>query len=204
MTPTELLRLALAQPPGSPARALLVTAAVSAAVGTEYVLVGGAAVNVHTGVYHPTDIDLVGPLGPAVDRALSGIGFTRRGRYLVLAAAGEDIVLDFPDDALFDLAADPPDEVEVAPGAVAAVLSAGDLMMDRVLQATDGTAATFEEALRLAVGAYSSIDWEALGRRAEAASRQGSRAYGVLPVTLRKVRAQARRALRHLGGPSGS
>jgi len=179
------------------------TAAVSEATGTEYVLVGGAAVNVHTGGYRPTDFDLVGPLGPAVDRALGVLGFARRGRFLVLAAAGRELVLDLPDDTLFDLAGDPPDRVVVAEGVTAAVLSATDLMMDRVLQATDGTAITLEEAVRLAVGAYRRIDWRVLESRSRVASEQGSGAYALLPATLHRVRSLARRALRDLNAARG-
>ena len=101
------------------------TAAVSVAVGAEYVLVGGSAVNAHTGAYRPTDLDLVGPLGPAVDLAVGRLGFARRGRYLVLESEGQEIVLDLPDDALFDLAADPPERKwRWPPGVTAAVLSA--------------------------------------------------------------------------------
>jgi hypothetical protein len=200
---TDLLALALAEPIDSPAKALLVTAAVSAAVGAEYVLVGGSAVNVHTGVYRPTDLDLIGPLGPAVDRAMGSLGFARRGRYLVLESEGQEIVLDLPDDHLFDLAADPPERVEVATGVTAAVLSATDLMMDRILQATDGTAVTLEEALTLAVGAYKRIDWPDLERRAQAESSRGPRACALLPATLRKIRSVARTALRATEGASG-
>ncbi len=196
MRAVDLLASALAEPADSPARALLVTAAVSMAVGAEYVLVGGSAVNVHTGVYRPTDLDLVGPLGPAVDRAVGSLGFARRGRYLVLEREGQEIVLDLPDSALFDLAGDPPEEVEVAAGVTAAVLSPTDLMMDRTLQATDGTVVTMEEALTLAVGAYPRIDWPELERRALAASGRGPQAYALLPATLRRIRSLARRALR--------
>jgi len=197
----DLLALALAEPADSPARALFVTAAVSVAAGARYVLVGGSAVNVHTGAYRPTDIDLVGPLGPVLERAAAGLGFARRGRYLILESAGQEIVLDLPDDALFELAADPPEEVEVAAGVTAAVLSATDLMMDRALQATDGTVVTMEEALTLAVGAYPRIDWARLEARVASATRQGPRAYALLPDTLRRVRSLARRALRAAGGP---
>lgn len=196
MRAADLLALALAEPADSPARALFVTAAVSMAAGTRYVLVGGSAVNVYTGAYRPTDLDLVGPLGPALERAAISLGFARRGRYLVLESAGREIVLDLPDDSLFDLAADPPEEVEVAAGVTAAVLSATDLMMDRTLQATDGTVVTMQEALTLAVGAYPRIDWAALERRALAASSRGSQTYAALPATLRRIRALARGALR--------
>ena len=202
MNAPSLLALALAEPADSPARALFVTAALSVAAGARYVLVGGSAVNLYTGAYRPTDLDLVGPLGPALERAASSLGFARRGRYLVLESAGQEIVMDLPDDALFDLAADPPEEVEVAAGVTAAVLSATDLMMDRALQATDGTVVTTEEALTLAVGAYPRIDWAELEKRAQAASSRGPQAYALLPATLRRIRLLARRALRSAGSPS--
>lgn len=196
MKAAELLERALAAPADSPARALLVTAAVSAAAGVEYVLVGGSAVNLYTGAYRPTDLDLVGPAGKDLDRALLGLGFNRRGRYLVLKAAEEEVALDIPDDRLFDLAGDPPERIEVAPGVSAAVLSGTDLMMDRLLQATDGTAVTTEEAVLLAVGAYERIDWVRLEARAAAAAAEGRRSYALLPATLRRVRSRAKKALR--------
>ena len=66
----ELLARALALPPQDPARPLLVAAAINEALGRSYIIVGGVAVDLHTGAYHPTDIDLIGdPLGPGDTQA---------------------------------------------------------------------------------------------------------------------------------------
>ena len=54
----DLIAGALALPPDDPARPLLVAAAINQALGRSYIIVGGVAVDLHTGAYHPTDIDL--------------------------------------------------------------------------------------------------------------------------------------------------
>ena len=45
------------------------------------------------------------------------------------------------------------------------LISVNDLMMDRLIQATDGTIVTWEEALALAIGAGDRIDWTVIRSR---------------------------------------
>jgi hypothetical protein len=43
------------------------------------------------------------------------------------------------------------------------VIRLESLVVDRVLQATDGTTVTFEEAVRLGVAVFDDLDWEWVG-----------------------------------------
>jgi len=91
----------------------------------------------------------------------------------------------------------PADIVELHPGLTAQVVSLDDLMMDRVVQATDGTPATFGDAVKLAVGAYAQIDWDGLEQRAQEASGTMDEAAAiVLPESLAKIRRMAIREFR--------
>lgn len=205
MTPRQLLARALEPGTDENERYLLVTAAIGLATGHTYVLVGGAATNLHMGTYRPTDVDLVGPpLSLTDEAALAALGFERRGRHLVLASADRriEIPVEFPGTALFSYMTGPNARYEVRPGAIAEVAAATDLMMDRVVQATDGTPATLADAVGLAVAAYREIDWDELALRA---TRQhtdiDAKAFEALDDTLKKVRRRAvtliRRAQRH-------
>jgi hypothetical protein len=186
MTPEELLAAA--------------AAAVAAAVGHRVVLAGGAAVNLHTGAYRPTDIDLITPLGPADRRALERLGLVSQGRHYRYDTPTGPILVEFPDDHLDPMLTTPPEIVDVAPGVTASVVAVDDLMLDRALQATDGTPVTFDEALRLAVAAYPRIDWDDLRDRATAASTvTGTRAADLLPDTLARIQRAAKRRLRSAG-----
>jgi hypothetical protein len=131
------------------------------------------------------------------------LGFERRGRHLVLSSPDGSVVIpvEFPDSTLFTYMKGPNTLYEVQPGAVAEVATATDLMMDRIVQATDGTPPTLNDAVALAVAAYREIDWDELELRATQDSIDiGSRALEVLPDTLNKVRrtaiARIRRARR--------
>jgi hypothetical protein len=196
VTPAELLSEALGSPADSIDRALFVTAAVSLATGATFILVGGSAVNVHTNRYLPTDIDLIGPFGAREQQRLLEIGFVPKGRHFSFGPENDEILIEFPDSVLFGLARSEPQEIEVAAGIVATLIALDDLMMDRVLQATDGTVVTFEEAVRLAVGTYPRIDWDSLRQRCEEASAGGGTAAVLLPETLRRIRWKARGLLR--------
>lgn len=144
MCPVRPLVVALAvdADPCDPARSVLIAAAVASAFGGQVVLVGGAAVNLHTGVHRPTDIDLIARLGPEQHLALERLGFRRRGRHYQLDAPDGPILIEFLDDHLYPLLTSEPEVIEVAPGVRAQVIALDDLMMDRTLQATDGTEVT--------------------------------------------------------------
>lgn len=195
-TPDGLLRRAAEASPGSVERKLLTAAAFGGAGLEDAVLVGGTAVELHTGSYRPTDIDLVGYPKAGADSRLTELGFVRDGRHwLFRFADGETLAIEVPGERLFEYATDDPQEIDLGPGRLA-VISLDDLMMDRLLQATGGEAVTMDEAVRLATAAYERIDWEDLTDRADAAARSGTLAGTALPAVVASVRRTARRQLR--------
>jgi hypothetical protein len=192
----DLLDRAGHEAKGSTRRKLLTAAAFTAAALDDAVLVGGTAVELHTGSYRPTDIDLVGYRRRGYSARLQGLGFEKSGRHWLLEFAdGETLAIEVPDDRLGDFAVEPPMIVDLEPGTLA-VISLNDLMMDRLLQATGGEPVTLEEATRLAVAAYQEIGWAALEERATNAAAARSSAGEALPNVLATVRRRARRLLR--------
>ncbi len=192
-----LLRKAVDAPADSVERHLLVVAAVEAILGRDVVLVGGAAVNVVTGTYLPTDIDLVASVTTEDREQLVDSGFEWAGvghRHLSLTMPdGEIILVEFP-DAHLD-AALPPERIEIQPGISISIISLDDLMMDRLKQTTDGTSVTLDAAVALASAAYASIDWDWLEKRSVLPELE---AIGV-PDALAIVRREAKRSLRDRG-----
>lgn len=192
-----LLRKAADAPADSVERHLLVVAAVEAILDREVVLVGGAAVNVVTGTYLPTDIDLVASVTTEDREQLVDSGFEWAGvghRHLSLTMPdGEVILVEFPDAHLDAVL--PPERIEVQPGISISIISLDDLMMDRLKQTTDGTSVTLDAAVELASAAYASIDWDWLGRRSVLPELE---AIGV-PGALATVRREAKRSLRDRG-----
>ena len=159
-------------------------------------LVGGAAAELHTGWYRPTDIDLVGHRKSDQARSLGELGFKKdRRHWLFSFDDGETLAIEVPGDRLGDFVTEPPLVIDLAPGELA-VISLNDLMMDRLLQATGGEPVTFDEAVRLGVAAYERIDWQKLEERAEHAVDDKSFAGKGLPDVLSRVRRDAIRLLR--------
>jgi hypothetical protein len=152
---TSLLNRADAEPDAL-IRRLWLVAGIEEIVGRPVTLVGGAAVDWHTGVYLPTDVDIVGSVDDAAKTALTEAGFVRNGRHfrwMYPDATFDDI--EFPESILdgdFELI-NLSDEVSVA------VITLGSLIVDRVHQATDGSAVTFDEAVRLVVATAEEADW---------------------------------------------
>ena len=195
-SPRDLLRRASEANIESIERKLLIAAAFSEAALENAVLVGGTAVELHTGSYRPTDIDLVGYSRSGSDASLVNLGFARGGRHwLYQFSDGETLAIEVPGDRLDDYAVEPPLSIDLAPGQLA-VISLNDLMMDRLLQATGGEPITMDEAVRLATAAYERIDWENLSARSDVAARGGTLAGVELPGVLASVRGAARRQLR--------
>jgi hypothetical protein len=191
-----LLQRASDAPRNSTERKLLTAAAFAGASLEHAVLVGGAAEELHTGSYRPTDIDLVGYPKADQDGTLAELGFKKDGRHWVLEFDdGEVLAVEVPGDRLGDFATEAPLLVDLEPGTLA-VISINDLMMDRLLQATGGEPVTFQEAVRLAVAAYDRIDWVSLEERARRAAEARSSAGIALPATLATVRRAAIRFLR--------
>lgn len=165
MSPDELLSRALAAPPDSAERILYGTAAFSALVDGELILVGGGAQVTHTGAGRLTDIDVTGSLTAADEDRLAAAGFSKDGRHWIFEDDRGVIAVELP-SATMD-GAEPPERVDVE-GTPVWVISVTDLMMDRLVQATDGTPVTRDEALQLAVAAHDRIGWDRLRRRAVA------------------------------------
>jgi hypothetical protein len=197
VTNGEALRRAAKEERASLARTLIATAAFAlAAGGDRLTLVGGAASNLYTGTYRPTDVDLVGVLVPDAGTRLEDLGFRREGRHWIHRFEdGEEFAFEIVADGLFALATEPPEIVDVA-GTPLRVIALDDLMMDRLLQATGGEAVTRQEAVSLAVAAYDRIDWPSLERRIRGAAGAGGADVDALPEVLGDVRRAARRALR--------
>jgi hypothetical protein len=195
-SPGDLLRRAAGASIESTERKLLIAAAFSEAALENAVLVGGTAVELHTGSYRPTDIDLVGSTRSGSDTTLVELGFARSGRHwLFTFNDGETLAIEVPGKRLDDYALEPPRVIDLAPGRLA-VISLNDLMMDRLLQATGGEPVTRDEAVRLAAAAYERIDWEGLSARSDAVAQSGTLAGAALPAVLTSVRNAARRQLR--------
>lgn len=181
---------------GSTKRKLLTAAGFGEAALEAPVLVGGTAVELHTGAYRPTDIDLVGYAKPGSDAIVAELGFEREGRHwLFRFADGETLAIEVPGDRLGEYALEAPLLVDLAPGQIA-VISLNDLMMDRLLQATGGEPVTRDEAVRLATAAYERIDWESLSARSDTAAQESTVAGASLPAVLASVRRAARKQLR--------
>lgn len=164
MDADELRDRALAAPPQSAERILYGAALFNALTAGEMVLVGGGAQVTHTGVGRITDIDLVGPVTDADRARLQTMGFRREGRHWVLEGDDATIAVEVPADEL--AAVEEPDYVELG-GVTVSVISVTDLMMDRLIQATDRTTVTHEEALELAIAASDRIDWEQIVDRSD-------------------------------------
>lgn len=156
-------------------RSLWLAKAADHAIGGKAVLVGGAAVNLHTGSYRPTDVDLCALLTSGDRRSLVKAGFIRlQGDHFRYAFDdGEVWIVEFPDtDVDGQVTA-----IELGSQESLAVITRESLIVDRVLQATDTTRVTFEEAVRLSVAVYEVADWcwveEELRRRHEAEPELG-------------------------------
>ena len=187
MKASELLALARCKRSNSTERVLLAAAAFDTAVRAPLVLVGGAAQMIHSGYERHTDIDMVGPIDAGDSAALDRLGFTRDGRHWVIGSGDEEIAIEVPAERLYG--EDTPELVEVQ-GVVVRIISVNDLMMDRLIQATDGTPVTWDEALALAAAARDRVDWTAIKSRCRAA--QADDAF------LRNLPAVLDRLIRHL------
>jgi hypothetical protein len=158
---TDKARLALAAAQSaerdSILRSLWLAKAADYGIKGRAVLVGGAAVNLHTGSYRPTDIDMCAFLDVSDRQALVELGFTNSqgDHFEYQFPDGELWLLEFPDsqvDGDIEL-------IELSPDDQLAVIRRESLIVDRVLQATDGTKVTFLEAVRLCAVVFSRADW---------------------------------------------
>jgi hypothetical protein len=141
-------------------RRLWLVAGIQAIVARPVFLVGGAAVDLHTGSYRPTDVDIVGVVSGEDLTALVEAGFVDLGgRHLKwIYSDGTAELVEFPETTLdgdFE-------QVQLGNDVVINVISTESLIVDRIHQATDGTRTTFEEAVRLVVAVVDRADWAAV------------------------------------------
>ena len=162
MRANDLLTNALNAEPDSAERILYAVAALNTLTRDRLILVGGGAQVTHTGIGRLTDIDLVGHLSAEDRGALTDAGFERIGRHWVYESSEGMIAIEVPADTL--AGEEPPELVEVD-GVIVGIISLGDLMMDRLIQATDGTQVTWDELHLLAGAAGDRVDWVALESR---------------------------------------
>jgi hypothetical protein len=117
-------------------------------IGFRAVVIGGLAVEFWTrGAYATADIDLYLPHGPAVLQLLSPLGFERSGRHYVLP--GHDVFVEAPGPS-FPADTEEVYEVTLRSGFVVPVLSAADVLVDRLHQfVAGGHADVAEQAVAL-------------------------------------------------------
>ena len=139
-------------------RSVWLAKAADHAVQGRAVLVGGAAVNLHTGSYRPTDIDICAYLNEEDRRVLMDVGFEhlQGDHFAYTFGDGERWLIEFPDSQVDgDVSVIELDETEMLE-----VISLESLVVDRLLQATDGAQVTFDEAVRLCLAVVESADWD--------------------------------------------
>lgn len=183
------LRRAAAEP-DEIRRSLWLAKAADLAIKANAVLVGGAAVNLHTGSYRPTDIDMCAYLDRADRESLTTLGFhnLQGDHFEYILPDGERWLLEFPHsqvDGSVSL-------IELGDSEMLNVISLESLIVDRVLQATDGATGTFDEAVRLCVATYRRADWQTVQRDIE------RRDYEETFLELRQTYARVLDRTRHL------
>jgi hypothetical protein len=131
-------------------------------IGFRAVVIGGVAVEFWTrGAYSTADIDLYLPHGPAVLQLLEPLGFQHEGRHYVLP--GTDVFVEAPGPS-FPAESEEVDEVTLRSGYVVPVLSAADVLVDRLHQFVAGGHAEVAEQAVALLG-VEELDREQLGLR---------------------------------------
>ena len=131
------------------------------------VLVGGAAQMIHTGHERLTDIDMIGPIDSGDRAALAEARFVLDGRHWIHGSTNQEIAIEVAGNTL--LGEETPESIDIE-GVLIQVISVNDLIMDRLIQATDGTPVTWDEALSLGVAAQDRVDWTLIESRCRAAA----------------------------------
>lgn len=151
-------------------RSVWLAKAADHAISRDAVLVGGAAVNLHTGSYKPTDVDLCAYLDQDDRTELDSLGFkyVQGDHFIYTFRDGEKWPVEFPDSVVDgDVMLVSLDDDEVL-----TVISTESLVLDRVRQATDRTSVTFEEAVRLCLAVRGTADWMLIERQVNEEDRQ--------------------------------
>jgi len=105
--------------------------------------------------------------------------------------------VEFPTD-LTDI--DATDTVTLPDGVSVEVISLPDLVVDRLIQATDGTPVTFDDAVALLVVTSGEVDWTTVLRLVE--KRSAEPWLDAFPEVLKRTRSTAEKTLRR-GGLDG-
>jgi hypothetical protein len=152
-------------------RSLWLAKAADHGIAGRATLVGGAAVNLHTGSYTPTDVDLCAHLDDADRASLRALGFRQiQGDHFEFTFPdGETWPLEFPDSRVDGTVV----SVRLDPDETLDVISLESLIVDRLLQATDGARVSFEEAVRLVAATLTHADWEAVEEEVRRRERAG-------------------------------
>lgn len=138
-------------------RSIWLAKAADYAVNDRAVLVGGTAVNLHTRLHNPTDVDMCAYLDRTDRQALQEIGFdnTQGGHFRYVFGDGRVMLLEFPgtrvDGGVMQVALDDDEPL--------LVIDWESLVVDRIEQATDGTQITFDEAVRYCYAVAGEVDW---------------------------------------------
>jgi hypothetical protein len=168
-------------------RSVWLAKAADHAISRDAVLVGGAAVNLHTAVYKPTDVDLCAYLDEEDRTQLDRLGFKhlQGDHFLYTFRDGERWPVEFPDSVVDG------DVMHVSLDAdeVLVVISTESLVLDRIRQATDRTDVTLDEAVRLCRAVKDTADWALIARKVNEEDHQAP-LLG-LRATYGKVRARA-------------
>lgn len=151
-------------------RSVWLAKAADHAISRVAVLVGGAAVNLHTAVYKPTDVDLCAYLDEDDRTELDRLGFKHLhgDHFLYTFTDGEKWPVEFPDSVVDG------DVMHVSLDAdeVLVVISTESLVLDRVRQATDRAGVTFDEAVRLCRAVEETADWSLIESKVNEEDRQ--------------------------------
>jgi hypothetical protein len=141
-------------------RRLWLVAAIDAIVPRPMFLVGGAAVDLHTGRYEPTDVDIVGVVTAEDRSALVAAGFVEtEGRHLRWDYPDKTSeFVEFPGSTLDGSS----ERIRLSDTVTMNVISVESLVVDLIVKATDAAQMTFDEALRLIVATSDRVDWPAV------------------------------------------
>lgn len=138
-------------------RSIWLAKAADYAISDRAVLVGGTAVNLHTGMYNPTDIDMCAYLDKSDRQALTELGLENiQGDHFRYTFEDEYVMLlEFPSTRVDGGVM----QVVLDDGEPLLVIDRESLVVDRVEQATDGTQVTFDEAVRYCFAVADQVDW---------------------------------------------
>lgn len=164
-------------------------------------LVGGGAQVVHTRQHRPTDIDMVGRITQRDFEALADAGYEKQGRHWIYAwKRVEGVDVEVPAAVLSG--EDPPEVVDVG-GHLLRVISLHDLMMDRLVQATDRTDVTWDEVIALAEATFDRVNWDTVRARCMVKRKEDIGLHS-LPQVLDEVLAQLKTVRRQKRDNPGS